>query len=47
VVVRPPAETRAGFFLGGKRIAWWAAGISFFATGASSIIFMALPARMF
>jgi len=35
------------FFLGGNRIAWWAAGISFFATGASSISFMALPAKTF
>lgn len=35
------------YFLGGQRIAWWAAGISFFATGASSISFMALPAKTF
>lgn len=35
------------FFLGGRRIVWWAAGISFFATGASSISFMALPAKTF
>jgi SSS family solute:Na+ symporter len=35
------------FFLGNNRIVWWAAGISFFATGASSISFMALPAKTF
>lgn len=35
------------FFLGGNRVVWWAAGISFFATGASSISFMALPAKTF
>lgn len=35
------------FFLGNNQIAWWAAGISFFATGASSISFMALPAKTF
>lgn len=35
------------FFLGGRRVVWWAAGISFFATGASSISFMALPAKTF
>ncbi len=35
------------FFLGNNRVAWWAAGISFFATGASSISFMALPAKTF
>lgn len=37
----------ADFFLGGRQMAWWAAGISFFATGASSISFMALPAKTF
>jgi SSS family transporter len=35
------------FFLGGGRIAWWAAGISFFATATSSISFMALPAKTY
>src|SRR4051812_33824474 len=35
------------FFLGDRRIAWWAAAISFFATATSSISFMALPARTF
>lgn len=35
------------FFLANHNIAWWAAGISFFATGASSISFMALPAKTF
>src|SRR4051812_369308 len=35
------------FFLGDRRVAWWAAAISFFATATSSISFMALPARTF
>ena len=35
------------FFLANNRVVWWAAGISFFATGASSISFMALPAKTF
>lgn len=35
------------FFLGRNRISWWVAAISFFATGASSISFMALPAKTF
>jgi len=35
------------YFLGGGRIAWWAAAISFFATATSSISFMALPAKTF
>lgn len=40
---------RAGgsFFLGDGKVLWWAAGISFFATGTSSISFMALPAKTF
>jgi SSS family solute:Na+ symporter len=32
------------FFLGGGRVTWWAASISFFATNVSSVSFMALPA---
>ncbi len=40
-------QTTGDFFLGGGKISWWAAGISFFATGTSSITFMALPARSF
>src|SRR3954470_19711961 len=30
------------FFLGGGRVAWWALALSMFATGTSSISFMAL-----
>lgn len=40
-------QSGGDFFLGGNRVVWWAAGISFFATGASSISFMALPAKTF
>lgn len=35
------------FFLGGRRIPYWAAGISIMATQVSSIGFMALPAKVF
>lgn len=35
------------YFLGGGRIPWWAAAVSFFATATSSISFMALPAKSF
>lgn len=35
------------FALGGRNVKWWAAGISMFATGASSISFMAIPALAF
>jgi len=35
------------FFLGGRRIPWWAAGLSMYATGISAISFMAIPAKTF
>ncbi len=35
------------FFKGGKRIPWWAAGISIFGTQLSAITFMAIPAKTF
>ena len=39
--------TSAGFFLGGRRIPWWAAGISLYATGTSAISFMAIPTKTY
>ena len=35
------------FFLGGRRVPWWAAGISIFGTQLSAITFMAIPAKSF
>ncbi len=35
------------FFLGGRRVVWWAAGISTFGTGLSAITFMAIPAKSY
>ena len=35
------------FALGNRKVPWWMAGISMFATGASSISFMAIPAQAF
>lgn len=35
------------YFVGGRRIPWWAAGISIYATGISAISFMAIPAKTF
>ena len=35
------------FFLGGRRIPWWAAGISILGTTLSSISFMAVPAKVY
>ncbi len=40
-------DTSAEFSLGNRRVKWWAAGISMFATGASAISFMAIPALSF
>ncbi|MBC8009199.1 MAG: sodium/solute symporter, partial [Burkholderiales bacterium] len=40
-------ESSSEYSLGGRKIQWWAAGISMFATGASAISFMAIPALAF
>lgn len=40
-------KTSEGFALGDRKIAWWMAGISMFASAASSISFMAIPAQSF
>ncbi len=40
-------KTTDDFFLGGRRIPWWAAGISIYGTQLSAITFMAVPAKAF
>lgn len=40
-------KTTQDYFLAGKRIPWWAAGISLFGTLLSAITFMAVPAKSF
>ena len=35
------------FFLGGRRVRWWAAGLSIFGTQLSAITFMAIPAKVY
>ena len=40
-------KSTADFFLGGKRVPWWAAGISIFGTQLSAITFLALPAKTY
>ncbi|MFH1266669.1 MAG: sodium:solute symporter, partial [Planctomycetota bacterium] len=40
-------KTTGDFFLGGRRIPWWAAGLSIFGTQLSAITFMAIPAKSF
>ncbi|MBW7894604.1 MAG: sodium:solute symporter [Opitutaceae bacterium] len=37
----------ADFFLGGRNIPWWAAGVSLYATGTSAISYIATPAKSF
>ena len=36
-----------GFFLGGRRMPWWAVGISIFGTSLSAITYLAIPARAY
>ncbi len=40
-------KTSGDFFLGGRRIPWWAAGLSLMATQVSSIGFMTIPAKSY
>lgn len=40
-------RTPDDYFLAGRRIPWWAAGLSIFGTVLSAITFLALPARSF
>lgn len=40
-------QSSEGFFRGDRRVRWWAAGISFYATATTSISFMAVPARSY
>jgi SSS family transporter len=39
--------TTEDFFLGGRNIPWWAAGVSIFGTQLSAITFMAIPATAY
>jgi SSS family solute:Na+ symporter len=40
-------KTTQDFFLAGRRIPWWAAGLSIFGTQLSAITFMAIPAKAY
>lgn len=40
-------STLDGYFLGGMKIPWWAAGLSLYATGTSALSFMAIPAKTY
>ena len=45
--VREKKHSNDEFFLGGRGIPWWAAGVSLYATGTSAISFIAIPAKSF
>ena len=45
--LRDRNATTADFFVGGRSIPFWAAGISLYATNTSSISFIAIPAKAF
>lgn len=40
-------QSNADFFLGGRNIPWWAAGVSLYATGTSAISYIAIPAKAY
>lgn len=40
-------QSSADFFLGGRNIPWWAAGVSLYATGTSAISYLAIPAKSY
>lgn len=40
-------QSTEDFYLGGRSIPWWAAGMSIFGTTLSAITYLALPARVF
>lgn len=45
--IREKRGSTADFFVGGRSIPFWAAGISLYATNTSSISFIAIPAKAF
>lgn len=40
-------KTTEAFFLGGRAVPWWAAGLSIFGTSISSITYLAIPAKAY
>ncbi len=45
--LREKKSNNTDFFLGGRNIPWWAAGLSLYATGTSAISYIAIPAYSF
>jgi SSS family transporter len=40
-------STTESFFLGGRKVPWWAVGLSIFGTSLSAITYLSIPARAF
>lgn len=40
-------KTTDGYFLGKRKVPWWAVGISLYATGTSAISFLAIPTKTY
>ncbi len=40
-------KSTEAFFLGGRRVPWWAVGLSIFGTSLSAITYLSIPARAF
>ena len=47
VVMAKREKNTQDYFRGGRRIPWWASGLSIFATGASAISLMAMPGKAY
>jgi SSS family solute:Na+ symporter len=47
IVSRNMQRTTSGFFLGGGKIPWWAAGLSIFGSKLSALTFIAIPAKAY
>lgn len=47
VVSRRMKQTTGDYFLGGRRIPWWAAGLSIFGSKLSALTFIAIPAKAY
>lgn len=47
IVSRKMQDTTSDFFLGGRKIPWWAAGLSIFGSKLSALTFIAIPAKAY
>ncbi|MBI4559047.1 MAG: sodium/solute symporter [Candidatus Hydrogenedentes bacterium] len=47
VYIAPREKSTEDFFLGGRRVPWWAVGLSIFGTSLSSITYLSIPAKAY